>query len=152
MFIIIVLFLGAFSGLIGAFAMTAFMLKVSATYGRRVDMTRALGSFFTGRLEGSLRFGKIIHSISGLVFGMLYFVIIYAIGAFVFPSPFFLGIGFGFFHGLLMSYVLMIYASERHPIEEYRQATLEQGLLHLVGHIIFGVVVGLFAALLSLAV
>ena len=44
-----------------------------------------------------------------------------------------LGIGFGFFHGLIVSYGLMFYASERHPIETYKKATLEEGLLHFVG-------------------
>ncbi len=70
-------------------------------------------------------------------------------GALVFPYAIFLGIGFGFFHGLVMSYGLMFYASENHPIEKYRKATLEEGLLHLVGHIIFGGVAGLLGALLS---
>lgn len=150
MFIFVVLLLGAVSGLIAAFTMTAFMLTVSSAYGKRVDMIRALGSFYTGKIEGSLRLGKTIHAISGLFFGMLYFAVIYVLGALMFPYPFFLGIGFGFFHGLIMSYVLMFYASAKHPIEEYREATLEEGLLHLVGHVIFGIVVGLFAALFSL--
>jgi hypothetical protein len=42
----------------------------------------------------------------------------------------------------------MFIASERHPIEAYRKATLEEGLLHLVGHIIFGGVAGLMGSLL----
>ena len=87
---------------------------------------------------------------AGVIFGIVYFVVMHAMGALVFPYAIFLGIGFGFFHGLIMSYGLMFYASEKHPIEQYRKATLEEGLLHLVGHIIFGAVAGLFGALLSL--
>ena len=113
-------------------------------------MVRALGSYFTGKVEGSRRLGKAIHLASGLVFGTIYFAIMDAMGALLFPYAIFLGIGFGFFHGLFMSYVLMFYASEKHPVKEYREATLEEGLLHLVGHIIFGAVVGLLGALLSL--
>jgi hypothetical protein len=45
----------------------------------------------------------------------------------------------------------MFIASERHPIETYRKATLEEGLLHLVGHIIFGGVAGLLAGLFALS-
>ena len=71
-------------------------------------------------------------------------------GALIFPYAIFVGIGFGFFHGLVMSYVLMFYASEKHPIETYRNATIEEGVLHLVGHIIFGIVVGLMGTLFSL--
>ena len=150
--IISILFFGALFGLIGAFAMTAFMLKVSSSFGRRVDMIRALGSYFTGKVEGSRRIGEALHAASGMLFGILYCVIIYKIGAFAFPYAIFLGIGFGFFHGLFMSYMLMFYASEKHPIKEYQDATLEQGLLHLVGHIIFGAVIGLLGALLSLII
>jgi hypothetical protein len=145
------LLLGAICGLVGAFAMTSFMSAVSTAFSKRVDMARALGSYFTGKAEGSDALGRLIHSVSGLVFGMIYFAIMQMMGALVFPYAIFLGIGFGFFHGLLMSYGLMFYASERHPIEEYRKATLEEGLLHLVGHIIFGGVAGLLGSLLSFA-
>ena len=128
------------------------MSAVSAAFSKRVDMARALGSYFTGKAEGSGGLGRLIHSVSGLIFGMIYFAIMQMMGALVFPYPIFLGIGFGFFHGLVMSYGLMFYASERHPIEEYRKATLEEGLLHLVGHIIFGGVAGLLGSLLSFAI
>ncbi len=150
--IIIILLVGAFSGLIGAFAMTVFMLQVSSSFSKRVDMVQALGSYFTGKAEGSHRIGKMIHAVSGLLFGMIYCAIMYTIEALAFPHAIFLGIGFGFFHGLFMSYVLMFYASKKHPIKEYQDATLEEGLLHLVGHIIFGAVFGLLAALFSLIV
>lgn len=144
------LFLGAFCGLIGAFAMTAFMGKVSQTFSKRVDMARALGSYFTGKEEGADALGRTIHSVSGVIFGMIYFGIMQSMGALIFPYALFLGIGFGFFHGLIMSYMLMFYASERHPVEAYRKATLEEGLLHLVGHIIFGAVAGLLGGLIAL--
>jgi hypothetical protein len=150
MFILIVLFFGAVSGVAGAFAMTEFMLKVSSAYSKRVDMLKALGSFFTRKSEGSRELGQKIHILSGLFFGALYFAIMHFIGGLNFPYAIFLGIGFGFFHGLTMSYILMFYASEKHPIKEYRDATLEEGLLHLVGHIIFGIVVGLLGAFFSL--
>jgi len=147
-----ILFFGALFGLIGAFVMTAFMLQVSSSFGKRVDMVQALGSYFTGKTEGSRRIGKMIHAVSGLLFGMIYCAIMYTMKALAFPHAIFLGIGFGFFHGLFMSYALMFYASEKHPVKEYQDATLEEGLIHLVGHLIFGAVVGLLSALFSLIV
>ncbi|MGJ8654472.1 MAG: hypothetical protein ACSHX8_14520 [Opitutaceae bacterium] len=143
--------LGAISGLIGAFAMNQFMRTVSAAYSKRVDMTRALGSYFTGNLENANSVGTAIHSAAGIVFGIIYFYIMYLMGALNFPFAIFLGIGFGFFHGLISSYALMFYASERHPIEEYRKATLEEGMLHMIGHLIFGAVTGILGGLLSFA-
>ena len=129
--------------------MTAFMTAVSSAFSKRVDMVRALGSYFTGRVEGSLWLGRAIHAGSGLIFGAVYLSIMHWMDALTFPYPIFLGIAFGFFHGLMMAYCLMIFASERHPVEDYRKATLEEGLLHLVGHIIFGAVVGILASLLA---
>ena len=146
-----VILLGGVCGCLGGYAMTYFMRAVSAAFSKRVDMIRALGSYFDGNLEKAYRRGMVIHSLSGIFFGIVYFLIFDAMGALVFPYAPFLGIGFGFFHGLFMSYMLMFYACEKHPVEEYRDATLEEGLLHLVGHIIFGGVVGLLGGLAALA-
>ena len=144
--------LGSVCGLAGAFAMNLFMRSVSAAYSERVDMVIALGSFFTGSLENARSLGTTIHAGAGIFFGICYLMIMNAMSALVFPYALFLGIGFGFFHGLVMSYGLMFYASERHPIEIYKKATLEEGLLHLVGHVIFGAVVGLSGGLLGLVI
>lgn len=149
MTILPILVLGALCGLIGAFAMNLFMRQVSTAYSKRGDMIRALGSFFTGKLENSASIGTAIHSLAGIFFGIIYFYIMNLMGAFQFPHAIFLGIGFGFFHGLITSYGLMFYASERHPIEAYKKATLEEGMLHLIGHIIFGAVVGFLGAMVS---
>ncbi|MEM7791395.1 MAG: hypothetical protein AAF546_08335 [Verrucomicrobiota bacterium] len=145
--IISMIILGAICGLVGAFAMTSFMRSVSAAYSKRVDMVRALGSFFTKKTEGAERLGAAIHAVSGVVFGIIYLAVFNAMGLLAFPSALFLGLGFGFFHGLFMSYCLMFVASEHHPLEEYKKATLEEGLLHLVGHLIFGGVTGLLGGL-----
>jgi hypothetical protein len=150
MSLLTVIILGAVCGLIGAFAMNLFMRTVSSAYSKRVDMVIALGSFFTGTTDNAATLGTLIHSLAGIVFGALYFLIMHAMSALIFPYAIFLGMGFGFFHGLIMSYCLMFIASERHPIEAYRKATLEEGLLHLVGHVIFGGVAGLLGGLIAL--
>lgn len=143
------LFLGALSGLGGAYAMHGFMRSVSSAYSKRVDMIRALGSYFTGNLDTAHTLGTRIHIIAGIAFGILYLAIIQKMGALNLPFAIFLGLGFGFFHGLFISYLLMFYASEKHPIEQYRKATLEEGLLHLVGHVIYGGTTGLLGGLLA---
>jgi hypothetical protein len=143
-----IILLGCACGLVGAFAMNLFMRKVSSAYSKRVDMLVALGSYFTGTVDNAAALGTFIHGLAGLFFGAVYFLIMNTMNALVFPYAIFLGMGFGFFHGLIMSYCLMFIASERHPIEAYRKATLEEGLLHLVGHIIFGGVAGLMGCLL----
>lgn len=144
------LLLGAICGLIAAFVMNLFMRQVGRSFDRRADMVRGLGSFFTGKLENAAAVGTAIHGASGVLFGMAYFAIMQTMGALQFPYAIFLGLGFGFFHGLITSYMLMFYASERHPLEEYRKATMQEGVLHLFGHIIFGLVAGLLGGLAAL--
>ncbi|MDQ8207223.1 hypothetical protein QEH52_06870 [Coraliomargarita sp. SDUM461003] len=144
------LILGAICGLIAAFVMNLFMRAVGRCFDRRADMVRALGSFFTGKLENAAAVGTAIHACAGVVFGIIYFVIMQSMGALAFPQAIFLGLGFGFFHGLITSYALMYYASERHPLEDYRKATMQEGVLHLLGHMIFGLVAGLLGALITL--
>jgi len=144
------LIFGAICGLIGAFVMNLFMRAVGRSFDRRADMVRALGSFFTGKLENAASVGTAIHGVAGVCFGMIYFAIMQTMGALIFPSALFLGAGFGLFHGLIASYMLMFYASERHPLEDYRKATMQEGVLHFLGHIIFGAVAGLLGGLIAM--
>ncbi|MGB0344183.1 MAG: hypothetical protein ACPGGJ_02220 [Coraliomargarita sp.] len=146
--VLYILLIGAVSGLAGAAAMYAFMRGVGTAFSRRVDMILALGSFFTGGIEGAARLGAFLHAGAGLFFGAIYLLAMDRIGAAALPHSLFLGIGIGFFHGLLMSYLLMFYASARHPLEDYRDATLEEGFLHLAGHVLYGAVTGLAGGLL----
>lgn len=141
--IIAIIFLGMLSGYIGARAMNAFMQEISNRFSQRLDMPTALGSYFTGQIEGAKSLGIRIHCVAGTLFGVIYLLILDAMKMLVFPHAILLGIAFGFFHGMMTSYILMFYASERHPIEQYRNATLEEGLLHLIGHVIYGAVCGL---------
>jgi hypothetical protein len=78
-----------------------------------------------------------------VVFGVIYLFVMSAMNALALPGSFLLGLGLGLFHGLIISYALMFYASERHPLEDYRKATLPEGALHFLGHIILGGVTGL---------
>lgn len=152
MTIYLALFLGALCGLLAALAMNVFMRVVGSHFGRSADMVRALGSYFTGGLENATRVGTWIHGLAGVVFGMIYFAIMHSIGALVFPKAILLGLGLGFAHGLITSYALMIYASNRHPMEDYRKATIQEGVVHMFGHIIFGAVIGVLGAIAALVV
>ena len=94
--------------------------------GRHDPGTRQL---FYRLLHNARALGTAIHAIAGLVFGMIYFLIFAAMNALVFLCALSR-------HRLrllsrsdreLWSHV---HASERHPIETYKKATLEEGLLH----------------------
>ena len=142
------LLISILSGGLAALVMSASMRGISRLGGGdEVDMVLALGSFFTGQKENSARFGFLIHLGSGLLFGLIYGLIFSSIGILVLPQIFFIGVGLGFLHGLAMAYALMISMAEKHPLAEFRSVSLIIGVIHLVGHIIFGAVVGLLAGL-----
>jgi len=146
--IFLFLFFCILSGAAGALAMSAAMRAISRLGGGdEVDMLQALGSFFTGKKESATRNGVLIHLWSGTAFGLVYGLLFAATGLTSLPQVFLLGLGFGFLHGLGMAYVLMIYMAEKHPLEEYRNVSLIIGAIHLVGHIVYGGVVGLIAGI-----
>lgn len=149
--ILAVILLGAVCGLFAAFVMNIFMRTVARKCGKRGDMVRALGGMFSRSKESAAVVGTAIHGAAGLCFGAVYLVILHLMGALALPFSLFLGLAFGFIHGMVTSYALMYYASERHPDEEYRKATMEEGVIHLIGHVIFGAVVGLIGGTLGLA-
>ena len=66
------------------------------------------------------------------------------------PLSMMLGLGIGFFHGLVVSLALVWIVSERHPLEEFNDAGLAVGLSHLLGHVVYGGVVGVVVGLSSL--
>lgn len=135
-------------GAVGALLMTSAMRAISRLgKGDEVNMVLAIGSFFSGSKDHANRTGTLIHLISGTLFGLIYGLALLAIGMIDLPQVLFIGIGFGFIHGLLMAYALMIYFAERHPLDEFRSAPLIVGVIHLVGHLVFGASVGLIAGL-----
>ena len=68
------------------------------------------------------------------------------IGSKVFPRPRVraaaLGIGVGFIHGLIVSLGLVWVVAEQHPLEEFNEAGMAIGLSHVLGHVVYGGIVG----------
>lgn len=140
---------GGLAGLAGAALMNGFMRAISARFSDRVDMIAALGSLMTGRQENASLVGTLMHAASGFTFGILYFALLNLTSITYVPALAAMGLGLGFIHGLVVSYGLMVLVSERHPVPRFRNVTLETGLLHLVGHVLYGLTVGLLAGLIS---
>lgn len=145
--IILFLVIAGVAGALGATAMNALMRTIGSRGDTSINMVEALASYFTGSLDNAMRVGTIIHLSAGVFFGYVYTVIIMMTGVAGFVPVLFFALGIGFLHGLVVSYGLMFYVAERHPIERYRRATFEVGALHLVGHVVYGLVVGLIVAL-----
>ncbi len=135
-------------GILGALAMSAFIVIMSRrVLHEPINMIEAIGSLVTGSLENSMRVGMALHLASGIFFSFNYTILFMAMHTGGLPETMFAGIGFGFFHGLIVSYALMFYVSDKHPIERYRRMSFQVGGLHLLGHMIYGGIVGLIVGI-----
>jgi hypothetical protein len=139
-----------FAGVVGSYIMGGtIQLLGRLGGGEDIDMVKAIGSLFTGNKETATLTGILIHLAAGAGFGLIYGLVFTSIGITQFPGILLIGLGCGFFHGIGMSYVLMLFIADKHPMEEYRSVTLMIGAAHLVGHVVFGGVVGLIGGLVS---
>lgn len=137
-------------GLLGALAMEGFMRLVYAQIEESLDMSEALGALVTRKLEGARRVGTQLHLLSGVVFGLLYAIVLTLIPMSGFLWALLVCLALSLLHGLLFAYGLMFIASEHHPVEKYREATLQTGILHLFAHVVYGAVLGVVLGILSL--
>ncbi|MFP4282805.1 MAG: hypothetical protein ACLFU2_09305 [Opitutales bacterium] len=128
------------SGLVVGWAMHLLMFGLSRKLPTPVDMVEALGSYGTKARGGKARrIGFWIHSLGGALLGLVYtalFTELFALGGR--PVILLAGAVLGMFHGLIVTYILMYWLVEHHPVEEYRRASPQVGLVHLVGHVFYG--------------
>jgi uncharacterized membrane protein YagU involved in acid resistance len=136
----------ALAGLCGALAMTAAMKLVARSGMARDGMIMAVGSMFTKSRETGFRVGLILHTLSAIVFGQIYTVLMIGLELSAWPSAFYAGVGFGVFHGLIVSLALCWVVADQHPLEEFRRAGVSVALTHFIGHIAYGAAVGLVIA------
>ena len=140
------------AGMVGTMFMTLVMTFVHERKWARADMIRALGSRVTGKYEGSLGPGLLIHFASGVVFAFPY---VFVLGGLDLPSSaamIVLGAVIGFVHGFVMSFILVAAVAEKHPIEQFQEAGFEVAAAHILGHVCYGVGVAIAATLLRIDV
>ena len=140
----------ALSGIAGTLLMSAVMTLIHRSNWANADMIRALGSYVTRRYENALAPGLVIHLASGILFAFPYTVALGLINA-TSSAGLILGGGLlGLVHGFAMSFILLAAVSEKHPVEQFRGAGLEVGVAHIVGHVFYGLGVGVvYAQLLA---
>lgn len=107
------------------------------------DMIRALGSLITKKVENSFFLGLFIQVMMGTFFALIYGFLFQLL-----PEKFFLnipaiGAGFGLFHGGVVSWAIASIISDYHPVKRFQEAQLEEVIAHTVGHVIFGLTIGI---------
>ena len=131
------------AGVFGGAAMLLVMSLMTQAGLARGNMVVALGGMITRSRDNAFRVGLMMHTLSAIGFAMVYAMMMLWAGATEMPNALFIGVGAGFFHGLIVSLMLVWVVAEGHPFEEYKDAGLAVGLSHLVGHVAYGAVVGL---------
>ncbi len=131
------------AGVLGGLVML-LALRLMAVGGLfKGSMVYAIGGLVTKSRGNAFRVGLTLHTISAIGFAMIYGLLMLWMGQTKMPQALAAGAGLGFFHGLVVSLMLVWVVAEGHPFEEYNEAGLAVGLSHLLGHVAYGAVVGL---------
>jgi hypothetical protein len=131
------------AGVLGGSAMLLAMGLMTRAGLAKGNMIVALGGLVTRSRENAFRVGMMLHTISAVGFAMVYAMLMLWLGGSALPTALMLGLGVGFFHGLIVSLMLVWVVAEGHPFDEYNEAGLAVGLSHLLGHVVYGAVVGI---------
>jgi len=113
-------------------------------------MVVAVGSLLTKSKENARLVGMFMHAISAIAFGIVYTLLLMAVGMTGWPAALFSGALLGVFHGLVVSLSLCWMVSDHHPLEEFRNVSVSVAVTHFIGHIVYGAVVGLVIAFVPL--
>ena len=139
-----------FAGIIGTGGMSLFMWLITRSGMTNADMIRAIGSIFTHSYENSFKPGLIIHLITGTIIAFIYILLINLFSPTSIAYFILTGAMIGLFHGVAFSFLLVVSVAEHHPLERFREAGSEVAVAHLVGHIIYGLIVGTAVGLLNI--
>lgn len=130
------------AGVLAGAVMEAVLWVVGTAGWAKANMLVALGSLFTRSRDSAFRVGLTLHVIAAIAFAVLYTLVMLKLGYTAMPSSMMLGAGIGFIHGLIVSLGLVWVVAEQHPLEEFSDAGLAIGLSHILGHVAYGLIVG----------
>jgi uncharacterized membrane protein YagU involved in acid resistance len=127
------------AGALGTGAMT-FVLFVPTWMGwGRIDVVRAVGSFVSHDRDHALWPGLALHFSIGILFAFVYWGVLAAVGL---PLNVLTGIHMGAIHGIVIMLLVAIAILEHHPLQQYRDRGPMTGVAQVLGHVVYGGVVG----------
>jgi len=138
------------AGFVGTTCMTAVMTFIHRAGWANGDMIRALGSLVTKSYHNAIAPGLAIHLTSGCLFAIPYTFILRALPVQSTFAYLVVGTALGVFHGVAMSFVLLATVSEKHPLDQFRNAGFDVAAAHVAGHVAYGLAVGAVAAAFAL--
>ena len=131
------------AGVVGTTVMTLVMALIHRMGWANADMVRAIGSIYTRSFKSAFWPGLVIHYGAGILFAFLYAVLVAVAPIHTDGGTIMVTLCTGIFHGMSMGMVLAVMVAENHPLPEFRKAGVGVVLSHVVGHIFYGLTVGL---------
>ena len=135
------------AGVIGTAGMSTLLWGITRSGIANAAMIRAIGSLFTQTYEHSFRPGLAAHFVVGIIIAFVYVALISLFAPTSLAGAIALGGMIGFAHGVAFGFTLVVAVAEHHPLEQFRNAGLEVAVAHLLGHVVYGVLVGLVVGL-----
>lgn len=140
------------AGCIATIGITSVLWLIDKTGWANADMVRAVGSLFTKELENSLRVGLAIHFVAGIIISAVYLHLLSMLNVVALVPAVMVGATIGFVHGFVFSFIMVILA-EQHPVKQFQVADFHVAVAHVLGHIVYGMIIGaIFAYLASIGV
>ena len=138
------------TGLVATFLMTLVLYSIHWRGFANADMLRALGSILTRSEQTALIPGTVLHFLFGIVFAFIYVGFWSSLPISALWTYLALGAIFGLGHGLVVSFALVVLVAEHHPLERFQRVGMGVAVAHLIGHVVYGLVVGALTAGLQL--
>ena len=132
-------------GVISTLGMSVSMWAITRLNIANADMIRAIGSLITRKEKMSFRVGLLMHFTSGVIFSIPYTLVLGLLRLSSSFSSFVVGGVMGFVHGFVVSFMLVAFVAQAHPVAKYREPGLSVAGSHIVGHIVYGLLVGYLA-------
>ena len=132
------------AGLVGTAVMTALMYIAPSMGMPKMDILNMLGTMFVEPDDNAMLLGAVAHFMMGVIFAIIYVLLWTTVG--IGTAGWLWGLIFGVVHGLVAIVAIPIMVGNMHP----RPPEMEQGPLMMMGlilgHAVFGIVVGLVYA------
>lgn len=130
-------------GLIATLMMSLTLYAINSAGIANGDMHRAIGSLFTRSIHNSFALGTFIHFLVGVCLTFAYYLVVSA-------SPvstadyrvIYVCLAASFFHGLVVSILLVITVAEHHPLEHFRTVGPKVAITHFFAHLVYGFSLG----------
>ncbi len=138
------------AGVIATGGMTAFLWSINRTGWTNADMVRAVGSLFTKSYDKALGVGLAIHFVNGILFAGVYLHLLSTLHLTNLGFEIFGGGVIGLFQGFVVGWGIIRF-SHRHPVEQFKESDYKVALAHLVGHVIYGLLIGAIFGMMRLS-